>query len=366
MNRSTNKLIKGDGGAVGLTENAQALHRWMVAGPEVSKVISEYENSCIGPRKQQSRRHHEQVPGVQKHFAKHVKDLVAAIQEMGNPYTEESNDLVTLDTKDVMNASVVQTLNIIQNLGVHQYDEYVDRRIKNRRTPINDTIKKNKLSLFSSSTARVKSKIGGRVSFLQNDCALFSRLYIACQSRNGQLDQFFKHENQAAPPSLSDRGNLRHGTKSDLLDCLDTCSPSTTVTPQVDAKVLDGPAIVHMLQLAASKTFHTYAVDIFMPYINSQLDSVKRIDVVWDRYLPGSLKKSVRDARGNGIQRRVLPDAPIPTNWHNFLSVDENKTGLFLLLARYIAAVEREGKFMYTTSDEMVLTLQGTLGIRCG
>ena len=38
-----NALIKGDGGAVGLTEILSALHRWMVAGPEISRVVEEVE-----------------------------------------------------------------------------------------------------------------------------------------------------------------------------------------------------------------------------------------------------------------------------------------------------------------------------------
>ena len=34
-----NDLIKGDGGAVGLTENPSALLRWVIAGPEIARVI---------------------------------------------------------------------------------------------------------------------------------------------------------------------------------------------------------------------------------------------------------------------------------------------------------------------------------------
>ena len=34
-----NDLIKGDGGAIGLTENPQALERWMTAGPEFCRAI---------------------------------------------------------------------------------------------------------------------------------------------------------------------------------------------------------------------------------------------------------------------------------------------------------------------------------------
>ncbi|KAG1674197.1 Arachidonate 12-lipoxygenase, epidermal-type [Nymphon striatum] len=36
-----NACIKGDGGAVGLTNNPAALRRWMIAGPEVARVIEE-------------------------------------------------------------------------------------------------------------------------------------------------------------------------------------------------------------------------------------------------------------------------------------------------------------------------------------
>ena len=34
-------LIEGDGGAVGLTDNPSALQHWMIAGPEVARVIEE-------------------------------------------------------------------------------------------------------------------------------------------------------------------------------------------------------------------------------------------------------------------------------------------------------------------------------------
>ncbi len=58
------------------------------------------------------------------------------------------------------------------------------------------------------------------VASLKSDCVLFSHLYVACQTRDGDLDTFFTYENQAAPPSLSVGGGLRLGTKADLLQCL--------------------------------------------------------------------------------------------------------------------------------------------------
>ena len=38
-----NALVKGEGGAVGLTENPSALRRWMVAGPEIARMVQEFE-----------------------------------------------------------------------------------------------------------------------------------------------------------------------------------------------------------------------------------------------------------------------------------------------------------------------------------
>ncbi len=36
---------KGDGGAIGLTENSTALHRWMVSDPEMARLIGGFQTS---------------------------------------------------------------------------------------------------------------------------------------------------------------------------------------------------------------------------------------------------------------------------------------------------------------------------------
>ena len=41
-----NEIVKGDGGAIGLTENPQALRRWMIGGPEIARVVHELEDVC--------------------------------------------------------------------------------------------------------------------------------------------------------------------------------------------------------------------------------------------------------------------------------------------------------------------------------
>ena len=64
--------MKGDGGAVGLIENPAALRRWMVSGPEIARLIGEFEYST---KKQQDVNtfHHEQKKHVQIAFTR-VRD----------------------------------------------------------------------------------------------------------------------------------------------------------------------------------------------------------------------------------------------------------------------------------------------------
>lgn len=48
------------------------------------------------------------MPLVQKNFGKDVKALVTVIEELGNPFTESSKDLIVLDSKEIMPDSVVK------------------------------------------------------------------------------------------------------------------------------------------------------------------------------------------------------------------------------------------------------------------
>ena len=96
-----NAVIKGDGGAIGVTEDPSALRRWMVAGPEISRLVANYETISGTKDAKKSNRHHEQTETVQRAFFEKIKQLTMVMEEMGNPFEEESGDLLTLDTKDI-------------------------------------------------------------------------------------------------------------------------------------------------------------------------------------------------------------------------------------------------------------------------
>lgn len=73
----------------------------MIAGPEVARVVQEFEESLDsnhGSIMHTDVLDHEQKRAVQKAFATNVRKMTAVIDEMGNPFTEESNDLLVLET----------------------------------------------------------------------------------------------------------------------------------------------------------------------------------------------------------------------------------------------------------------------------
>ena len=352
-----NACIKGDGGAVGLLDNPNALRRWMVAGPEIARVIGEFEMAQMHHHDRNVQTlHHDQTDSTQKSFDIDVRSLVSAFEELGNPFLEETTDILVLDTKEIASSSFAHSVQNVQKVGKEALESFVQERLIERKKPLTDVLCRKKLPLFSSSSAKAHPKDKQKVASLKNDVQLFSRLYIACQTREGNLDDFFSHENQASPPSLSQAGKLRAGTKSDLLQCLEEMIPPNSQAPEVTCVILDGAAIVQMLNPGTAKTFGEYAEKVFIPFVLSQYKSATRLDLVWDRYLPGSLKSMARESRGKGVRRRVGHSVAVPGQWQNFLRVDENKTELFSFLStEVIKSVENQSKELVVTLESEVL-----------
>ena len=109
-----------------------------------------------------------------------------------------------------------------------------------------------------------------------------SRVYISCQSRAMNLDDLFMHENLPYRQSLSDHGNLRANNKSGLVACLDDFTTPVSDPPAVDTLILDGAAVVHLLDPRTPQTVSNYTDTVTMPYIDRQLQlrETQRIDLV--------------------------------------------------------------------------------------
>ena len=185
-----------------------------------------------------------------------------------------------------------------------------------------------------------------------------STLFLSLQSRpDFDLDNFFKYENQKEPPSLSDQGKLRSGTKSDVLQCLTI--PKLTPPDDVTVNMLDGPAVVHMVRPAFGTNYQQYVVRHFMPFItNSLTNSKSRLDIIWDIYPDHNLKAQAQAKRGNpGVTTIVEGSTPVSRDWNKFLANSRNKVQLFRFLSN--AVIEASSQFtdvvVCSTYDDHVL-----------
>ena len=126
-----------------------------------------------------------------KTSSNHVKALVSSIEELDNPFSEESEDLLVLDTKEIGSPEAVCTLQEIREIGQKQCDAFIQECLVKRTKSLYEPIKNNKLQLFSTPAFKI-SKSSQQISSLKSNCALFARLYISCQSRDRNPDEFFK------------------------------------------------------------------------------------------------------------------------------------------------------------------------------
>ena len=63
----------------------------------------------------------------QKRFKEHYKSLVQEIEKLGNPFIciSDENDLIQLDTRDILGQEVVNSKNEIEELGKLQADNFI-------------------------------------------------------------------------------------------------------------------------------------------------------------------------------------------------------------------------------------------------
>ena len=96
-----------------MLQNPKALLRWVVAGPELARVIGEFEDKWLvggaGKTTRTNLKHYEHTASAQVNFATEVGALVQVLEHMGNPFMEESEDLV-LDSRDAADPAIVKTI----------------------------------------------------------------------------------------------------------------------------------------------------------------------------------------------------------------------------------------------------------------
>ena len=191
---------------------------WTGAGKSGKRVL-EYSTVEDDNTDQTCTPYHEQSRACQAGFISDVQSLVSTVEKLGNPFEEGSTDLISCIERRIADPAIKASLNNIQSIGKGQYELFMKERLTERSKPIDDSISRNNLPLWKPGSKSSTSKEKMKLKSVETDCHLFSKLYIGCQSQDGDLDDFLSLENQGSPPSLSDCGRIRSGSECDLIQC---------------------------------------------------------------------------------------------------------------------------------------------------
>ena len=338
VHEQQNAIIKGKGGVVGLTQNQSALNRWMTSGPEIAKMIDDFEHivlqrSSSDGDDEDEHLHHSETLAEQKRMQNKTNSLIDAVNDFGNPFEENHEDLLTLDTHNCASTSVISSFDSLQSHGQKQYDSFLKKVLQQGEQSIHDPIKKNMFELFKAPKKRKKTTTESQK--LRNSASLFGRMYLANQHRQGDPLKFFSYENQLDPPSISVDGCLRKGNKSKLLDCIGA-KDIDEGDINFDCHIIDGGTLLNTLTPAGSSTFLDFATKVFIGHLKNLSKVNNRLDLVWDEYHDASIKSGTRTSRGTGARRKVTPKTRLPTeraySWSKFLRNSDNKVELIKFL----------------------------------
>lgn len=86
-----NAKVKGNGGAVGLTENPTALGGWLIAGPEQARLITQFEREYLPEDPEIEYQHHEGLYS-QGRYLHPVKSLHTQL----NPFEDQCPELLVI------------------------------------------------------------------------------------------------------------------------------------------------------------------------------------------------------------------------------------------------------------------------------
>uniref|UniRef100_A0A0L8FV64 Uncharacterized protein n=1 Tax=Octopus bimaculoides TaxID=37653 RepID=A0A0L8FV64_OCTBM len=167
---------------------------------------------------------------------------------------------------------------------------------------------------------------------VEQDCNLFANLFITSQTRQVDLEEFFRCENANFPASISSNGDFYRGTKSDLIACLKKQVEMLANRPETDAIFIDRAHLAHDIQ-HKHLTFKDYAEHDFVGKINKYAERYRHT------YNSQSLKSFMRLQRKKG---------KVPQNWPSFLQKEENKKELYTFLAHKLK--QATGGQVFTTA----------------
>ena len=147
--------------------------------------------------------------------------------------------------------------------------------------------------------------------------------------------QLFAAKFTGAPECLVKDGQAFHGTKSQILKCIEPAAPSRSTNIDFQTYVVDVSVQVRSKAAILSGNIAMSYRDFIVTILNSiaskarESPNAQQIDLVIDFYHKFSIKSGVRTERGRAARALFELVDPLPKNFQELLTNDEFKTDLY-------------------------------------
>ena len=133
------------------------------------------------------------IPHSFRSFKEHYNRLINKF-EKPFPCNSDENNLIQLDTRNVMGKEVVKIIQKIQGTGKLQRDTFISEKVVTKTCCINAPIRKNKLSLFSAANT-LSSQTTPRKGKqdLQKGLQMFSQLFFCLSRKRRKYPRIINH-----------------------------------------------------------------------------------------------------------------------------------------------------------------------------
>ena len=148
------KFTKHEGGPKGLYGQTEEQDVIEISRPGILRAIQQFEDQLDGVNQANKsiKAHPESSEAEQKKFINHLSSLLRLVDEekIINPFCENNNELITLDTGEIMDSEIAACLEAVEELGETMMREYVVSRIEKAEKPVTDTISRPGLYTFAN------------------------------------------------------------------------------------------------------------------------------------------------------------------------------------------------------------------------
>ena len=205
-------------GIVGISLNADALHRWFVTCRERAAITSAVRRMCGSDDPDRIGTHKEAAPKWVEREENDVQKITTCFKSglMKDPFAEESDSLSNVATGVVLPADEAKRLLASEEKGKAQKNSFIEQRLNTNTVSFWDAIPNLKINTFSSmtKTTTIKSTKEKLVTLTENR-DLFRRLLIVANVPQVNVREILCYELSTVPYALAHTdGTLRKTTKS--------------------------------------------------------------------------------------------------------------------------------------------------------